>query len=214
MYISSALNSFRSICQISNVLCIAIYIRHKELHYYIPEDCCISWEKVLHFKSLVVCNVKKFISSTFSRFRRSSVCFQLHRQVFKCFCIKDSLGMKEFPCKRFFFFRCLLKKFFFQNLTCHIAYPIWQCGLYAGVYDTLWQLFKLQNVSLIYYRDYVQPFLEHSFSDRAQEDKNSKCISKANKPVLKQACELSLPFKGRKASQYKILLDLSLFMYI
>ena len=67
MYISSALNSFRSICEISNGLCIAIYIRLKELQYYIPEDCCISWEKVLHFKSLVVCYVKKFISITFSR---------------------------------------------------------------------------------------------------------------------------------------------------
>ena len=49
MYISLALNCFRSICQTNNGLCIAIYIQHKELHYYIPKEYCLYQNKSVIF---------------------------------------------------------------------------------------------------------------------------------------------------------------------
>lgn len=49
MYISSALNCFRSICQTSNSLCSAIYIQHRELQHCICEDSCVYWEKSVAF---------------------------------------------------------------------------------------------------------------------------------------------------------------------
>ena len=49
IYISSALNCCRSICQTNNSLCIAIYIWHKEFHHFIPDNCCVYWERSVAF---------------------------------------------------------------------------------------------------------------------------------------------------------------------
>ena len=44
LYISSAVNYFRSMCKSNDSLCIVIYILYKELEYYIPEDSCVNLE--------------------------------------------------------------------------------------------------------------------------------------------------------------------------
>ena len=49
MYIISTLNCFRSICQNNNLLCTAIHIQHKELHYTTYPDSCIYREKSIAF---------------------------------------------------------------------------------------------------------------------------------------------------------------------
>ena len=59
MYIISTLNCFRSICQNNNLLCTAIHIQHKELHYTTyPKTLVFTGKSLLHFKSVVVCNGK------------------------------------------------------------------------------------------------------------------------------------------------------------
>ena len=50
MYISSAVNYFRSMCKSNDSLCIVIYILYKELEYYIPEDSCVNLEKSVAFQ--------------------------------------------------------------------------------------------------------------------------------------------------------------------
>ena len=50
MYISSAVNYFRSMCKSNDSLCIVIYILYKDLEYYIPEDSCVNLEKSVAFQ--------------------------------------------------------------------------------------------------------------------------------------------------------------------
>ena len=50
MYISSAVNYFRSMCKSNDSLCIVIYILYKQLDYYIPKDSCVYQEKCVAFQ--------------------------------------------------------------------------------------------------------------------------------------------------------------------
>ena len=128
MYISSALNCFRSTCQTNNGLCIAIYIWHKELHYYISKDSCV------YFKSVLVCNVKVFITITRRRYRWLYNCSELHRYHWKYFYIKDSL--ERVGLERVFFpFVSFKKSFLFQNFICQL-----QDAAYLLVWLVCWCL--------------------------------------------------------------------------
>ena len=58
MYISSAVNYFRSMCNNNDSVCIVIYILYKELDYNIPEDSYVYLEKSVAFQN--------WVSTTFS----------------------------------------------------------------------------------------------------------------------------------------------------
>ena len=55
MYISSAVNNFRSMCISNNILCRVIYIPHKELDYYVPEDSRVYRENSVTFQKCSWC---------------------------------------------------------------------------------------------------------------------------------------------------------------